>query len=93
MSLGGNLLASRTDPLATELPPRVGREFERHFTVKQVSEVWALSEKVVRGLFKDEPDVVVIGNTTSSRYRREYKTIRIPESVLARVHQKLRHRQ
>lgn len=77
----------------TLVPPKDGGiGTERHFSVKEVADTWGLSEKVIRRLFNDEPGVIVIGNTITTRSRREYKTIRIPESVLDRVHIRLASR-
>jgi len=62
---------------------------ERHFTVKEVAEMWQLDEKMIRRIFGDEPGVVSVGSN-ESRFRRAYRTLRIPESVLVRVHRRLR---
>jgi len=62
---------------------------ERHYTVQEVSEMWHLDEKMIRRIFGDEPGVVDIGSN-ESRFRRAYRTLRIPESVLVRVHRRLR---
>lgn len=62
---------------------------ERHYTVKEVAEMWHLDEKMIRRIFGDEPGVVSIGSS-ESRFRRAYRTLRIPESVLVRVHRRLR---
>jgi len=62
---------------------------ERHYTVKEVAEMWRLDEKMIRRIFGNEPGVVSIGSS-ESRFRRAYRTLRIPESVLLRVHRRLR---
>jgi hypothetical protein len=62
---------------------------ERHYSVGEVVQLWALSEKTVRRVFANEPGVLVI-YTAPSRRKRPYRTLRIPESVLHRVHAKLR---
>lgn len=62
---------------------------ERHYTVKDVAEMWQLDEKMIRRIFCDEPGVVSIGSD-ESRFRRAYRTLRIPQSVLVRVHRRLR---
>jgi hypothetical protein len=54
-----------------------------------VSEIWNLDEKMIRRIFGDEPGVVSI-ESEESRYRRAYRTLRIPESVLLRVHRRMR---
>jgi hypothetical protein len=60
---------------------------ERHYSVSEVAEIWALSEKTVRRMFEDEDGVLHWG-TVETRYKRGYRTLRIPESVLLRVHRK-----
>jgi len=61
---------------------------ERHYTVAEIAEVWSLSREVIRKLFEGEPGVFVIGNDTTHS-KRGYHTMRIPESVLERVHRRL----
>ena len=61
---------------------------ERHYTVAEIADLWNLSPDVVRKLFEDEPGVLVFGND-SSRTKRGYHTLRIPTSVLERVHRRL----
>jgi hypothetical protein len=58
---------------------------EPHYTVAQVAEMWNLSEDAVRRLFRQEPGVLVFGDPNPRRKRR-YTTLRIPQSVLERVH-------
>jgi hypothetical protein len=43
-----------------------------------------LSQDYVRKLFQNEAGVLVLGDQ-SSKYKRRYTTLRIPESVLRRV--------
>ena len=61
---------------------------ERHHTVAEIAEGWNLSREVIRKLFQGEPGVLVIGND-GTRSKRGYHTMRIPESVVERVHRKL----
>jgi len=58
---------------------------ERHFSVAEVAAMWNLSKDAVRRMFQEEPGVLVLGGRSSSRKRR-YVTLRIPLSVLERVH-------
>jgi hypothetical protein len=64
-----------------------GTSFERHYSVEQLAEMWNLSQDFVRRLFLREPGVIVFHRARPGR--RVYRTIRIPESVAARVHQRL----
>ncbi|MDO8430782.1 MAG: hypothetical protein Q7S58_00080 [Candidatus Binatus sp.] len=61
--------------------------FERHFTVEELAEVWAMSEDFVRRLMLREPGVVVFFRQQPGR--RVYRTLRIPASVASRVHQRM----
>jgi hypothetical protein len=63
--------------------------FERHFSVADLVQLWGLSEKTIRRIFADEPGVLEWGND-EQRYKRGYKTLRIPESVVERVHRRMR---
>jgi len=58
---------------------------ERHFSVAEIATAWNLSEDVVRRLFSNEPGVLVIGRRVRGSKRR-YATVRVPQSVLERVH-------
>lgn len=62
---------------------------EKHYSIQDLVELWSLSAQTIRRLFKDELEIVAIGSTTSRRKRR-YVTLRIPESVAQRVHRRLR---
>jgi hypothetical protein len=70
-------------------PSLADAALERHYTVKEISEIWHLDEKMVRRIFGNEPGVVSIGSE-ERRYKRAYKTLRIPESILMRVHRRMR---
>jgi hypothetical protein len=61
---------------------------ERHYSAKEISELWGLCENSVRELFKNEPGVVRI-QRPKSRWKRAYTTVRIPKSVLERVHRRM----
>jgi transcriptional antiterminator len=58
---------------------------ERHYSVSEVAKMWALSERTVRRMFEDEDGVLHWG-TIETRRKRGYITLRIPESVMLRVH-------
>jgi hypothetical protein len=59
--------------------------FERHYAPKDLAELWQLDESTVRRLFQDEPGVLKIGQT-GRRTKRDYVTLRIPESTAARFY-------
>jgi len=61
---------------------------ERHFTPKQLADLWALDESTVRRIFQDEPGVLKIGKSGRRDGKRDYITLRIPASVAVHVHQR-----
>jgi hypothetical protein len=61
---------------------------KRHYSPAEVADLWQLNVETIRRLFQDEPGVVVL-QSPAKKSRRPYKTIRIPQSVLERVHQRL----
>lgn len=58
---------------------------ERHYSVPEVATLWGISEKTVRRLFGAEDGVLRWGTAETLR-KRGYQNLRIPESVLIRVH-------
>ncbi len=64
---------------------------ERHYSVSEIAKIWNLSEKSVRRIFDKEPGVLRWGSK-EKLHKRGYTTLRIPETVVARVHRRLQHR-
>jgi hypothetical protein len=62
---------------------------EKHYSVIEIAKLWALSEKTVRKMFEREPGVIH-WSTDERLHKRAYRTLRVPETVLHRVHRKLR---
>ena len=62
---------------------------ERHYAPSEVAAIWGLSIDSVRRLFECEPGVLVIDNGRLTASKRKYRTLRIPQSVLDRVHRRL----
>jgi hypothetical protein len=61
---------------------------EKHYTPEELGELWRFSAEKVREIFKSEPGVLKVGHE-ERRYKRLYVSLRIPESVAERVHQRL----
>ncbi len=61
---------------------------EKHYTPQELAKLWELSVQTIREIFKNEDGVLKIGSN-GTRTRRRYKTLRIPESVVERVHTRL----
>jgi hypothetical protein len=62
---------------------------ERHYSAAELAERWNLSLDTIRRIFQNEPGVVVLGDNSGKPGKRRYTTLRIPESVAARVHRRL----
>lgn len=60
---------------------------ERHYTPAELGKIWGLSPETIRGLFEKESGVLVVA--TKSPGKRQYRTFRIPEHVVIRVHTRL----
>jgi hypothetical protein len=87
-------MATEPSPQPSYAPPSkpamsAGVAFEKHYCVSEVSGLWGLSERTIRRIFTDEPGVIK-WEKGESRFKRGYTTLRIPESVVQRVHRKLR---
>lgn len=61
---------------------------ERHYSVSEISETWGLHRNTVERIFSHEPGVLKIVRP-ETLYKRRYVTLRIPESVLIRVHEQM----
>lgn len=61
---------------------------EKHFSPSELAKLWGVSAETIRVLFRQEQGVLKIGQN-GTRYKRGYKTLRIPESVAERVHTRL----
>ena len=61
---------------------------QTHCTVDQVAEMLNMSRDSVTRLFREEEGVLKI-TRPGNRYKRTYTTLRIPESVLNRVYQRI----
>lgn len=62
---------------------------ERHYSVQEVADMWNVSANTVRRTFSSEPGVIEFGSD-ETRWSRKRKIMRIPHSVLVRVHQQQR---
>src|SRR5271170_7467589 len=62
---------------------------EPHYSVPEIASMWHMTAKTMRRLFDGEPGVLNWG-TEETVKRRRYQNLRIPESVLIRVHRRRR---
>ena len=90
MSAFESTLPPAIRPQSVSDPATPDKAMEKHYSLEQIGELWGLSTRTVHKMFENEPGIIVFGNTGSLKKRR-YLTLRIPESVLLRVHRRLRH--
>jgi hypothetical protein len=62
---------------------------ERHYTVFELAEIWNVSYNTAKKLVENEPDILRFG-ADETRYGRKRVSLRVPESVMIRVHQRTR---
>jgi hypothetical protein len=74
--------------MGTQVPQQIQELTERHYAVYEIAEMWHLSPDKIRSLFAHESGVLVIGDPCP-RHKRRYRTLRIPQSVLNRVHSRV----
>ena len=68
-------------------PQLVSPDFsQRHYSIAEVAGMWNLGADAVRRLFENEPGVLTL--TGGGSKRTSYKTLRIPEHVVARVYRR-----
>jgi hypothetical protein len=77
-------------PITSERPQNgfVPTALERHYSVSELSKLWFFSENTIRRLFSREPGVIKIARQ-STRVKRGYTSLRIPERIAQRVHRRL----
>jgi hypothetical protein len=61
---------------------------EQHYAPNEIAARWCLNVETIRRMFQNEPGIVVLQGPIK-KGKRPYKTIRIPHSVLERVHKRL----
>jgi len=62
---------------------------EKHYTVADVASLWQLSEDSIRRIFRDHPGVLKLASP-EQRFKRGYCVLRIPESVVQKMHADMR---
>ena len=66
----------------------VATALERHYRPDELAETWGLSVKVIREIFLSESGVLKV-DRPETRNKRGYCSMRIPDSVVVRVHKSL----
>jgi hypothetical protein len=69
------------------LAPLATPALEQHYTVQEIAELWAVSTMTVRWIFRDQPGVLKPKGRKTFLSARAYESLRIPASVVARVHE------
>jgi hypothetical protein len=59
---------------------------ERHFSPEVLAQIWGFDTSTIRRMFQDEPGVLKVGKSGRRDGKRDYITLRIPESVVQRVY-------
>lgn len=63
---------------------------EQHRSVKQLAKLWGFSEFTIREIFSNEGGVIRIVRPENTRTgKRGYTSLRIPDSVARRVHERI----
>jgi hypothetical protein len=75
MNASGSSVNTQREPITSVLEP--------HFAPAEIAERLHLSEQTIIRIFQDEPGVLKIRRGLGNR--RDYVTLRIPESVLRNV--------
>jgi hypothetical protein len=84
--------------MATKSTAPAAPHLEAHYTVQEIAEQWRVHPDTVRNIFFEEPGVLKIGQASrlmggrQKKLKRHYFILRIPESVLARVRDRLMHK-
>jgi hypothetical protein len=75
--------------LDTKLSRPTNPALEPHHSIRAIAAAWGWSPQTVSKYFIDEPGVLKHSNSPT-RKRRTYVTLAVPESVLIRVHNRLK---
>ena len=76
-------MSTQSNPLLPDVA------FERHFKIGEIAELWHLEYKKVQRMFINEPGVFKETQDGTLKKKR-YTVLRVPESVVLRVHRKMR---
>jgi len=60
---------------------------ERHYTPREIAELWGWSPKTVIRRFRNEPGVLLV-RRDETRSKRAYSQITIPESIALKMHER-----
>jgi hypothetical protein len=71
-------------PALTELSEQP-IHLQKHFSPEEVAEMWGCSPNTIRRMFAGHPQVLEYGSP-ETRFKRKRVIMRIPESLLIRVH-------
>jgi hypothetical protein len=58
---------------------------EKHYAPSEIADAWGVSVDLIRDIFRKEPGVLALDRTGKGKYI----TMRVPESVMERVHRRL----
>ncbi len=55
---------------------------------RELADLWKFDESTIRRMFMDEPGVLIYGKEKRRDGRRDYVTLRIPESAARKVYER-----
>jgi hypothetical protein len=64
---------------------------EKHYTILEIANMWGISADLARDTFRNVPGVIFF-ERPGTRTKRSYSTMRVPESVVEQVYNRLRKR-
>jgi hypothetical protein len=64
---------------------------EKHYTAAEIAKLWNVSVDLARNTFTGEPGVLK-WQRPATKTKRAYSLLRVPESILVRVHRRLTER-
>jgi hypothetical protein len=64
---------------------------EKCYSIPEISKLWNISVDLARDTFADEPGVLK-WQRPATKTKRPYSLLRVPESILVRVHRRLTER-
>lgn len=72
-------LAQRQEPVLA---------IERHYTPSELAELWGVDRTTIQRIFRDVPGVLKLGKSNRRDGKKDYISLRIPQSIAVEFHRK-----
>lgn len=59
---------------------------ERHYTIREIADMWNISYQTARRMFQDQPGVLAFSMRRMCGQGKPHVTLRVPASVLEKFH-------